>query len=228
VSPIEVVAVVLVGTLVGLDLASVSQIMISRPLAAGLLGGVVAGDPVSGMLVGALLEFFAMETLAVGAARFPDYGPAAVACGALAASRPQGTAAPVLLGLVLLAMAAAWAGGWLVHLVRRANAASVEEAKAAIDSGDARALSSVHMAGLVRDAVRGGVLTASTLALGHYWTGLFASGFRAAPVVAQAALAAATVGVGLWGGWHLFGTGASRRWYAAGIAGGSLVAVLWV
>lgn len=227
-SPLEVLAVVAVGTLVGLDLASVSQIMISRPLAAGLLGGAVAGDPVAGIAVGALLEFFAMETLAVGAARFPDYGPAAVACGALAASRPMGRTAPVLLGLVLLAIAAAWVGGWLMHLVRRANAASVEHARAAIESGDARVLSTVHLAGLLRDAVRGSALTALTLGAGHYVTAGFASGWAIAPHPAQVALAVGSVGVGLWGGWHLFGAGANRRWYAAGLLAGCLVAVLWV
>jgi mannose/fructose/N-acetylgalactosamine-specific phosphotransferase system component IIC len=227
VSPLEVLAVAAVGTLVALDAASVPQVMISRPLAAGLLGGALAGDPLAGLAVGALLEFFAMESLAVGAVRVPDFGPPAVACGALAASLPLGTTAPVLLGLVLVALGSAWLGGFLVHVVRRANAATVSELKAALDAGEVRALRSAHLAGLLRDAARGAAMTALTLAAGFLVGGLFAQGWRAAPELAQVALAVATVGVGLWSGWHLFGGGLNRRWYAAGLGAGVVGAALW-
>ena len=72
-SLVEIVAVVALGTLVGLDLASVPQAMIARPLVSGFIGGLVVGNPLPGLALGALCELFALETLPVGAARYPDW-----------------------------------------------------------------------------------------------------------------------------------------------------------
>jgi mannose/fructose/N-acetylgalactosamine-specific phosphotransferase system component IIC len=79
--------------LAGLDLVSVPQAMIARPLVAGFVGGWLMGHPAVGLVVGVLLELFALETLPVGAARFPDWGPPAVATGALVAERAGTTVA---------------------------------------------------------------------------------------------------------------------------------------
>ncbi len=92
-SLLEAVAVVAVGTLCGLDLVSVPQAMLSRPLVAGFLGGMVVGAPVQGLAVGALLELFALETLPVGAARYPDWGPPGAAAGALVGASRASAAA---------------------------------------------------------------------------------------------------------------------------------------
>ena len=56
---LEAAGVVAIGTLVGLDLVSVPQMMIARPLVAGLLGGLVVGSPGAGLAVGAVLELLA-------------------------------------------------------------------------------------------------------------------------------------------------------------------------
>ena len=60
------------GALVGLDLATLAQVMIARPLVAGVVAGLIVGDVQSGLIVGAVLELFAMEVLPFGAARYPD------------------------------------------------------------------------------------------------------------------------------------------------------------
>ncbi|MGH7535587.1 MAG: PTS sugar transporter subunit IIC, partial [Gemmatimonadales bacterium] len=107
------------GTLVGLDLVSVPQAMISRPMVAGAVAGVLTGDLEAGLRVGLLFELFALDVLPIGAVRYPDYGPATVAATALAAG------APWELGLGLsaaLGLAVAILGGWSLQLVRRANA----------------------------------------------------------------------------------------------------------
>lgn len=57
------------GTAVALDLVSVPQVMITRPLVAGTVAGVILGDPAAGAAVGAILELFALDLLPVGAAR---------------------------------------------------------------------------------------------------------------------------------------------------------------
>lgn len=139
------------GVLVGLDLACVAQTMISRPLVAGTIAGMILGDPTAGVVMGTILELFALEVLPVGAARYPDYGLGAVAAVATASGAPGilGTGIGVGVGLVI-----AYAGGVGVHWVRVLNGADVKRNEELLASGDARAISAVHLRGLGRDALR--------------------------------------------------------------------------
>src|SRR5207237_9886941 len=66
------------GTLVGLDLVSVPQMMIARPLVAGPIAGAMLGDVWTGLSLGVLFELFQYEVMPVGAVRYPEYGPATV------------------------------------------------------------------------------------------------------------------------------------------------------
>ncbi|OYV73746.1 MAG: hypothetical protein B7Z72_01815, partial [Gemmatimonadetes bacterium 21-71-4] len=65
----HVLPIALLGGVAGLDTVSFPQAMISRPLVAATLGGMLAGAPMHGLLVGAVLELIALETLPVGASR---------------------------------------------------------------------------------------------------------------------------------------------------------------
>ena len=67
------------GTVVGLDLVSVPQMMIARPLVAGTVAGLLVGDPETGLRLGVVFELFQFDILPVGAARYPEYGPPTVA-----------------------------------------------------------------------------------------------------------------------------------------------------
>src|SRR5436190_22026251 len=87
-SPHVVLPLLLWGTLVGLDLVSVPQAMISRPLVAGTVAGWLAGDVQAGLRIGVLFELFALDVLPVGAVRYPDYGPATIAAVALGIGAP--------------------------------------------------------------------------------------------------------------------------------------------
>jgi PTS system mannose-specific IIC component len=228
VSLLEIAAVVLLGTFVGLDLASVPQMMFSRPLVAGFLGGAVVGHPLPGLAIGAVLELFALDTLPVGAVRNPDWGPGTVAVGALAGAHTQGILASGLLGLVLIAVLAAWAGGWMVHMVRRANAAAVMASRAALDAGDLGVIRALQRAGLLRDAGRSLALTMLALALGDLVSTLFANRWGGPQTVAQLALAATSLGAVLVAGLRLAGQGMHRLWLVAGLAAGGLAAGLWL
>jgi mannose/fructose/N-acetylgalactosamine-specific phosphotransferase system component IIC len=226
VTPLHTAAVVLAGTLVGLDLASVPQAMFSRPIVAGLIGGCVAGHPLPGLAVGAILELFALDTLPVGASRNPDWGPGSVAVGALAGAHSEGIMAAGLLGLVFVAVVAAWAGGWLSHLTRRANAASVHAARAALDAGDRATVRALQRKGLLRDAMRSCAVTALALAVGDLVSGFFARSWTGPQSFALIALAATSVGVGLFAGARLSGQGRQRLWFAGGLTAGAAAALV--
>ena len=73
--PHVLLLLVLWGTIVALDLVSVPQAMLSRPLVAGAVAGWLAGDVEAGLRVGVVLELFALDVLPIGAVRYPDYGP---------------------------------------------------------------------------------------------------------------------------------------------------------
>jgi PTS system mannose-specific IIC component len=223
---LQAATVVAAGTLVGLDVASFPQAMFSRPLVAGLIGGALVGAPVPGLVIGAVLELFAMDTLPVGASRVPDWGPGSVAVGALAGEHPQGILASGLLGLVVVAVLAAWTGGWFSHLVRRANAADVMEARAAIDAGDAAVLRRLQRRGLLRDALRAFALTALALAVADLVSALFERRWGGPQSVAQVALVATSVGVALHAGWRRAGLGRRVLWFAGGLGTGAVA--LWL
>jgi mannose/fructose/N-acetylgalactosamine-specific phosphotransferase system component IIC len=155
-SPQLIVPLLLWGTLVGLDLVSVPQAMISRPLVAGSVAGWLIGDIEAGLRIGVLLELFALDVLPVGAVRYPDYGPATVAAVTFGAGMDWQSG----LGLsTALALVLAVAGGWSLQLVRRWNARAIQRQAAALAAGQSSAIRRLQYGGLMRDALRGFVLT---------------------------------------------------------------------
>ncbi len=110
------------GGLVGLDGTSLLQVMVSRPLPAAALAGLLLGNPVAGAIVGAVLETFALCALPIGAARNPEAGTAAVAAAAGyafvvgPAVEPELVLVAVLFGLVWQ-----WVTGLTVDRIRHLN-----------------------------------------------------------------------------------------------------------
>jgi len=150
------------GTLVGLDLVSVPQAMIARPLVAGPIAGAMLGDVATGLQLGVLFELFQYDILPMGATRYPEYGPATVAAvsAAHAATGTLGLGLGALVGLIT-----AMAGGLSLHALRQLNTRAVRRAAAALEAGDPRVLERLHAAGILRDAVRAAVVTAFGLLL---------------------------------------------------------------
>jgi mannose/fructose/N-acetylgalactosamine-specific phosphotransferase system component IIC len=155
-------ALVLWAIVVGLDLASVLQALLNRPLVAGAVAGVILGDPSTGLRVGAALELFALDVLPVGASRYPDYGAATVAAVLLAAHQPWVTALgpAVLLGVIL-----AHVGSWSIVMHRRVTAWALSRTAPALDRGEPGVAGRVHLAGLLADILRSGALAALGLVL---------------------------------------------------------------
>jgi len=210
------------GTLVALDLVSVPQAMLSRPIVAGTVAGWLAGDLEAGMRVGVLLELFALDVLPIGAVRYPDYGPATVIGAALAAGSPW----ELTLGLSTgLALVVAVLGGWTLQMVRRLNARAIQRRAAALAAGESGAIRRLQYGGLARDAARGvllsslGLLAAAGVA---QWVRLDRQTAVGLTLVAIGTAVAAAAG----GAVRSAGRGARLRWLVAGAAVGLLLAVL--
>jgi len=221
-APHAALLLVVWGTLVALDLVSVPQAMISRPLVVGAVAGWLAGDVEAGLRVGVLLELFALDVLPIGAVRYPDYGPATVVGTALAAG------APWELGLGLsagVALVLAVVGGWSLLAVRRWNARAIQRRAAALAAGESRAIRMLQYGGLFRDAARGALLTSAGLLVAWAvarWVTLdrqTAVGLTLGAIGSGLSAAAA-------GAVRSAGRGARLKWLAAGVGAGALLAVL--
>jgi mannose/fructose/N-acetylgalactosamine-specific phosphotransferase system component IIC len=221
-TPQIVIPLLLWGTLVGLDLVSVPQAMISRPVVAGTVAGALAGDVEAGLRVGILFELFALDVLPVGAVRYPDYGPATVSAAALGVGRPweEGLGISVALGLMLAVL-----GGWSLQVVRRWNARSIQRRTAALAAGESSAIRWLQYGGILRDALRGFILTVTGLVLASTiteWVRLDRESAVAFTLVAIGSGLAAAVS----GAFRGSGRGARLKWLLGGLAVGTVLAVL--
>jgi len=215
------------GTLVGVDLVSLPQMMIARPLVAGTVAGAILGDLDAGLKLGVVFELLQYDILPVGAVRYPEYGPATVA--AVATAHAAGTLG---LGLgAVVGLVTGLVGGISIHLLRRVNSRVVNDAAAALESGDPRALVRLHVGGLLRDGLRAALVTAAGLGLAWMGPPLLAGVPSPREVsiftLLAAAAVAAALAAGAAGTLRLVGRGVNLAWFAAGLGGG-VVAVIWL
>jgi len=160
----QLLPLAMLGAVFGLDVVSFPQAMISRPLVAATAAATLLGEPGRGLLVGATLEMFALETLPFGASRYPEWGSAAVVSGGLFAMHGD-TSSGGLTVAVLAGLVCAWIGGWSMVQLRKLNARFARARHEAVASGSKRVVEGLQVFGLTADLVRGGVLTAITLAV---------------------------------------------------------------
>ncbi len=78
---LTIVGVALVGGVIGLDRTAVGQFMISQPLVVGPLTGWLLGDPITGTVIGAVLELLWVLDMPVG-----SFVPADATIGAVSAT----------------------------------------------------------------------------------------------------------------------------------------------
>ena len=209
------------GTAVGVDLVSWPQAMISRPLIAGTVAAALMGDLEGGVRVALVMELFALDVLPIGAARYPDYGPATVGAVAFAAGQPWEAA---LGPAVLIGLLAAMLGGWSLQWIREDNARSIQRNAAGLAAGESRTIARLQYAGLARDVLRSFGLTAVSLATA------VAVGARMQMVPSLRIVTAVAIGAGLaaaaGGALRSAGRGARIRWLAAGAVLGLLVTLI--
>jgi mannose/fructose/N-acetylgalactosamine-specific phosphotransferase system component IIC len=211
------------GGLVGLDGTSFPQAMISRPLLAGTVTGLFFGRPIEGVVVGFLVELFALTTLPIGAAQYPESGTATVA-----ATSAYLVATPAGLHPGYLVLALIFALGWervtalTVVRHRRGNARILIRAGAVT----ARTLERRHMAAMTVDFFRGAVVSLAGGLLGFGVLRVLGPLWGLTPALTAAILAVIGAGmvataVPLFGGMR-----ARRLAVVGGVAIGIVVAVV--
>ncbi|MBE0594415.1 MAG: PTS sugar transporter subunit IIC [Gemmatimonadales bacterium] len=210
------------GTLVGLDLATVGQVMIARPFVAGTVAGMILGDPLAGGTVGMVLELFALDVLPVGVSRYPDYGIGAVAAAATAAGSPGalGTGIAVCVGLVV-----AYLGELGIRVVRDANTRDVRRHREDLDAGRLHTIRGLHFRGLLRDLARSMGVTLVGLALAvvvYLWPPVTRTG----AVLVTLVLIGASIGAATSGVLQAVERSAVLRWFGLGLVLGTLFVVI--
>lgn len=219
--PLGLFFALLWGTQAGVDQASWPQGMLSRPLVAGGIAGLLLGDPAAGVVVGAVLEMFALDVLPIGATRYPDFGPAAVAGVAVTAGGASGQWLGLAVGLALVM---ALASRPLMEWQRRANARAARSAADRLADGDPELVGRLQAAGLARDAARSLALTASGLAGAVALRALGGPPDSLAQPLALVAVAGG-LAAAVRGAVRAGGQGGRLAWVAAGVTGGLLLAV---
>jgi PTS system mannose-specific IIC component len=154
----NLIPVSLLGAVVGLDMVSFPQMMLSRPLVSATLAGAFVGHAGAGLLIGAVLELIALETLPFGASRYAEWGTAGVVGGVVLAGQPAGApgALPVA---TFVALAAAVFSSRSMVWVRTWNAHEARRMRTAIEAGTPAVIDAVQLRGLTMDLIRGFMVT---------------------------------------------------------------------
>lgn len=129
------------------------QTMISRPIVAAPVIGLILGDPYTGLIAGAFIELFWIDRVPIGAYVPPNdtmaailITAAAVGSGRILGDLPQGLIALAVLILVPLGIAAQKMDRWIV----RTNEAPAREALDDAVKGDVRAIERRHLTAILK------------------------------------------------------------------------------
>jgi PTS system mannose-specific IIC component len=222
----ELLPLALLGGVLGLDVVSFPQAMISRPIVAATLGGAFAGDAAGGLLIGAVLELIALDTLPLGASRYPEWGSASVVGGALFASQPAYP--PGAMGVAVLGtLAAAWIGGWTMVKLRGLNARWARQRRDALAAGSREAVIGLQLLGLTADLARAALFTAVAYAILAPTVSAAIGVWGLDARFSRAVVVGAAVTVAAGAAWKIFHSTLGVRWtFLFGLGAGTVAAVL--
>lgn len=208
----------ILGGLLALDGTSVGQVMVSRPLVAGVLAGWVMGDPLLGLLIGGILEVYFISVFPVGGSEFPEGGPPALVAVATGAAVPETAdmAAGIALG-VLVGFIWSRVGSGSVQALRHLNGRLVPDPSRR-EVSQARIVWA-HLAGIGLDFVRGFLLSVGGLVFGPWLARSLAEHW---PLGMPATLGILAVGASLPAGAFVRSLGGWKRraaFFATGLMG---------
>lgn len=213
----DVLPIALLGGLLGLDVVSFPQAMLSRPIVAATLAGGLLGNAGGGLLIGAVLELIALETLPFGASRYPEWGSAAVVGGAIFvhdALAPAGATSLAMIG----ALATAMVSGWSMVKLRELNARWARSRQQALQAGARGTVIGLQLIGMTADFLRGTLIAGIAYAVLTLVmdAALAAWGFDAR--ISRAAAVAVAASVALAAAWKILHATAGARWlFGAGL-----------
>jgi mannose PTS system EIIC component len=166
----NVLIVSIVGGVLCLDRVFI-QTMISRPIVAAPVIGIILGDHYTGLIAGAFIELFWIDRLPIGAYVPPNDTVAAIliaACaiesGRILGHLPQGLIALVVLIFVPFALLAQQMDCWII----RGNEKPANDALKDAMNGDTRAIARKHLFTVLKTWVlsAGLILIAMTIGVG--------------------------------------------------------------
>ena len=212
---VGLIPLALLGGVLGLDVVSFPQAMVSRPLVAATLAGALIGQSAGGLLLGAALELIALETLPFGASRSPEWGSASVVGGAIFASHPSHPAGAMTLA-TLSALATTWIGGWTMVKLRQRNAVWAGHRRDALEAGARGAVVSLQLTGMTADFLRGALLTTLAYALLAPLSTACISLWSVDARVSRCVIVGLAASVAGGAAWKLFHSTAGARWFFIG------------
>ncbi|MFV1987362.1 MAG: PTS sugar transporter subunit IIC [Gemmatimonadota bacterium] len=165
-----------IGVLLGLDAISWPQMMTSRPIIAGTIGGMLFGNPVAGFVSGAWLELVSSRHPPFGAARYPETGPAGLIAGSAYALSDTGSIL-ALLGATIAGWTIGWIGTYSIALLRLYNERTMGDPTAF--GGDPAELARRHRQSMRLDGARAALITGALfvpVALSVRWLESWAPG----------------------------------------------------
>jgi len=141
-----------VALICGLDRVAIFQIMVSRPIVAAPLAGLVLGDPLAGLQVGLLVELLWLARLPVGAAVPPDDTQVAIAATVMVIILgPMLNASGIELTLtsLLVAIPLGKFGQFFDHYARHYNVRLARQIELAFEEGSIAMAEWQHLRGLI-------------------------------------------------------------------------------
>jgi len=212
---LQLIPLAVLGAVMGLDVVSFPQAMISRPIVAATAAGALIGEADRGLVMGVALEFFALESLPFGASRYPEWGSAAVVGGALFAMSPDDAPAAMTVA-VLAALITASIGGNSMVWMRKFLAGVARSRQEALAEGSGRAVVGLQLAGMTSDLLRGFVLTLGALAFFSPLRTLVLATFTFPGTLSRAVVVSVASAVGLAAVWKVVRMTAGARWWLLG------------
>jgi PTS system mannose-specific IIC component len=212
---LELLPIALLGGLLGLDVVSFPQAMISRPLVAATLAGALIGHSPSGLLVGAALELIALDTLPFGASRYPEWGSAAVVGGAIFAAHPSHPAGAMEMAMIA-SLSTTWLGGWTMVKLRERNAVWAAQRRDALDAGARGAVIDLQLLCMTADYFRGALLAALSYAVFAPLTTLMVNSWSTDARISRAVVVTVAASVAASAAWKIFHGVSGARWFFLG------------
>jgi len=221
-SLLDAIPLALLGALLGLDVVSFPQAMISRPIVASTLAGAFIGEPERGLLIGVVLELIALP---FGASRYPEWGSAGVVGGALYASQPTGMYG-ALPAAMLAALLTASISGWSMVVLRRSIGDKLTRSRDRIEDGSRDALMSLHLTGMSLDLLRGAAVTLAGMLVFSPLVRAIVVIWGSPPAVSRAVVVVAAAIVAGGALWKVFHSVQHVLWFFfAGLAASA--AIVW-